>query len=73
MSETPAAEEAVLWRIAQVVKFSGLSRPFIYSLMRTGEFPKQVYITRGSVAWRASEVRAWVDNLKHTKPEEPPN
>ena len=39
---------------------TGLSRSGIYALMAKNEFPKPVRLGPQSVAWRQSEVQAWI-------------
>ena len=38
----------------------GLSRTTIYEMMKRGEFPKPIKITRKAVAWRESDINAWL-------------
>ncbi|HWU77507.1 MAG TPA: AlpA family phage regulatory protein, partial [Rhodanobacter sp.] len=46
-------------RILQVKQHIGLSRSQIYKMIGEGKFPRQVRLSRRSVAWRWSEVKAW--------------
>lgn len=50
-----------LLRRHQVEGLTGLSRSTIYRLANQGEFPRPVRLGQRSVAWRESEVRAWID------------
>ena len=54
-----AAPDRML-RVPDVVKLTGLHRSSIYRLERQGDFPKRVPLTKKTVAWRASEVAAWI-------------
>jgi prophage regulatory protein len=47
-------------RIPQVKQHIGLSRSQIYKMIGEGKFPRQVRLSRRSVAWRWSEVKAWM-------------
>jgi prophage regulatory protein len=38
----------------------GISTATLYRWCATGQFPKQVRIGPNTVAWRRSEVRAWL-------------
>jgi prophage regulatory protein len=49
-----------LLTIHQVIRRVGLSRNTIYSLIRKGEFPKQVKIGYSS-RWLESEIDTWMD------------
>ena len=47
-------------RLADVEFLTGLRRASIYALGKAGTFPKAVHITGYSVAWRKSELEAWM-------------
>ena len=47
-------------RIDEVVAKVGLSRPTIWRLERTGEFPKRRQLGKNSVAWLEEEVEEWM-------------
>ena len=49
-----------LWSIKIVKAKTGLSRASVYKYMEQGHFPRQRHLGPGRVAWRASEVRAWI-------------
>ncbi len=51
-----------LMRIRNVMETVGLARATIYSMVSKGEFPRQVQLGTRSVAWRASEIAAWIDS-----------
>ncbi|WP_297926376.1 AlpA family phage regulatory protein [Metallibacterium sp.] len=55
MSDTPA-----LLRMPQVLRATGLNRTRLYSLQRTGQFPRAVKISQRAVAWSSAEVEAWI-------------
>ena len=52
-----------LLRIKEVTKRVGLSRAYIYRLIKEGKFPKQVTIVEGSnsIAFVESEIQKWID------------
>ena len=49
-----------LWSVKVVRTKTGLSRASIYKYVEQGLFPRQRHLGPGRVAWRASDVRAWI-------------
>lgn len=49
-----------LLRLSDVLFVTGLGKTSVYAAMQTGSFPAAVRLTERSVAWRESEVIAWV-------------
>ena len=47
-------------RLPRVVELTGRSETRIYADIAEGTFPRQVKIGRRAVAWKASEVQAWI-------------
>ena len=54
-------------RIDDVVKFTGLSKPSIYRLMREGSFPRAVRLGERAVAWTINDLEQWAQNRPSTK------
>lgn len=54
----------ILIRLADVCKRTALSRSTIYLFIQQGTFPKQVKLGVRSVAWRSSDVDAWIDSRR---------
>jgi prophage regulatory protein len=52
--------EEELWSLPIVRAKTGLSRSTIYTYIASGMFPAQRRLGPRRVAWRASEVRAWI-------------
>jgi len=50
----------LLHRLGKVRETCGLSRTELYRQIRTGNFPKPVAIGLRAVAWRESDVQAWI-------------
>lgn len=51
-----------LLRLPAVCQLTGYGRSSIYSLVKQGKFPPSVRLAGGgAVAWKASEVRAWIE------------
>lgn len=53
-----------LLRINVVVFLTGLSRGVIYRRMDAGDFPLALRVHGKCVAWKESEVNAWIQNLQ---------
>ena len=54
------------FRIDDVVKFTGLSKPSIYRLMREGTFPRPVRLGERAVAWTINDLEQWAQNRPPT-------
>ena len=52
-----------LLRRPEVEGMTRLSRAAIYAKMKRGEFPAPVRLGSNSVAWRLSDVEAWIESL----------
>lgn len=52
-----------LLRRPQVEEMTGLSRSSIYAKIAEGTFPRPVQIGARAVAWRSSDIQAWMDSL----------
>lgn len=57
----PKAIDDELWNIKIVGYKTGLSRASIYKYIELGLFPRQRHLGPGRVAWRASDVRTWIE------------
>lgn len=55
-----AARQEKFIRFGSLAEIVGLSRTTIYRLEQQGQFPKRVKLGSNSVAWRMSEVLAWM-------------
>lgn len=47
------------WRDVRA-RVGDLSRATVWNLRRLGQFPQPVRVSRGRVAWRESDIDAWV-------------
>ena len=54
-------------RVGAVLALVGLSRASVYRLMDANQFPRPVQLSKGAVAWRASDVATWLRNRTSTK------
>ena len=57
-----------LLRIREVCALTGLSRATLYIMVRETTFPAPVRLRARAVAWRASEVRAWMESRPTATP-----
>ena len=53
--------DAILRRPA-VEQATGLTTSALYRLVKLGSFPQPVQITHGTVGWRQSMVREWIES-----------
>jgi prophage regulatory protein len=59
-----ASKAERLLRRPEVEERTGLSRSTLYDWMKRGEFPQPVKLGARIVAWRESDVTAWLENRK---------
>lgn len=50
-----------LLRRPEVENRTGLSRSTIYELVKEGRFPRPVKLGKRAVAWRESDIAAWIE------------
>jgi len=50
----------ILLRRPEVERITGLSRSTIYQWMKDNEFPHSVKLGKRLVAWRESDITAWL-------------
>jgi prophage regulatory protein len=55
-------------RIGDVVERVGLSRVSVWRRERDGDFPRRVKLGPNSVAWKESEIAAWMESRERTGP-----
>jgi len=54
--------DSALLRLPAVIALTGYQRSSIYALMKARKFPGSVRLAGGgAVAWRATEVREWIE------------
>ena len=54
-------------RIKQVAELTGLSRATIYNMEKAGTFLKKTPLGARAVAWRESEIAAWMESRQHVE------
>ncbi|MBU2982269.1 AlpA family transcriptional regulator [Lentibacter algarum] len=55
-------------RLPSVIASVGLSRSTIYAMMKDGEFPKPIKLSKRAVAWRENDIQNWLSD-RGVKPE----
>lgn len=60
------SEPDSLKRLPDVTLLTGLPKATIYRLEKLKQFPARVRLTERSVAWRHSDIVAWI-NARQTK------
>jgi prophage regulatory protein len=61
-AETEQAAPARLLAVKTVAGLTSLSRHSIYRLAKQGDFPTPVQVGPRRVAWRQSDVTAWLES-----------
>ncbi len=51
----------------EVCAMTSLSYPTIWRKVRAGEFPRPLQVSANRVAWRFTEVQAWIEKLAVAK------
>ncbi len=49
-------------RIPDVIKTVGLCKASIYNMMTRGEFPRPKRLSSRAVAWKLSDIQAWIES-----------
>ena len=49
-------------RLAGVTAKTGLRKTKLYELIKNGEFPQAIKLTKRAVGWLESEVDAWLES-----------
>ena len=55
-------------RIREVMVLTGLSRATLYLMVGERQFPAPVRLRARAVAWRASQIKNWMDNRPDATP-----
>ena len=62
MINETANKPAKLLRMVDVRERTGLSRSFIYELVKKGTFPRPFKLATRASVWVESEVNEWIEN-----------
>lgn len=65
---TGATTRPTIIRLPEVLQTVGLSRPTIYRLMKSGQFPQQVQLGVKAVGWLRAEVEHWIISRSQARP-----
>jgi prophage regulatory protein len=57
-----AAQSDQLLRLPQVEALVGLRKSSLYDLIKRGEFPQPVKLSRRAVCWPESAVQGWIQS-----------
>lgn len=60
--QVPSTYHERLLRINVVQQLTGIGRSTIYSRMACGDFPLAVRVHGNCMAWKESEINAWIDS-----------
>lgn len=61
MATGPHADSSRILRPREVATLVGLSRQTIWRLVRSGEFPAPIQLTRKSIGWKENHVMDWLE------------
>lgn len=62
-----AIELNIALRLPEVERASGLKRSRIAQLEALGKFPRRIKLSERAVAWRASDIAAWLESRRPAK------
>ena len=68
LATKPTAATSRLIRRPEVCGLTGLPKSTLYDYLASGAFPAPVRLSARSVAWRQSEVQAWIDSRISARP-----
>lgn len=57
-------EKQRLLRIKDVMRATGISKSYIYTLAKVGKFPKSIRLVKGgtAVCWLESDIHQWIED-----------
>ncbi len=64
---TEARQPDRLLALPDVEQVTGLKKTTIYGLIKKGEFPRPIRLTRRASRWPASQVQAWIADCIQAK------
>jgi prophage regulatory protein len=59
---TGSAGGEILYRKPAILMLTGMGQTWLYAEVKAGRFPKPLKIGSRAVAWRRSEVHAWLNS-----------
>lgn len=66
-ASTPKASTRLIRR-PELEAMTGLPKSTLYDYLKDGTFPAPVKLSARSVAWRLSEVEAWIESRQSARP-----
>lgn len=60
-------QEVTILRIDAVVAITGLPKPTIYRLVKSGKFPKPHKLAERCSGWKSIHIRHWLNNLQQVE------
>ncbi len=64
----PNVSPAIIIRLPEVRRRTGLGRATIYDFMRRGRFPSSIRLGGRSVGWIEAEIDNWVASCRRLQP-----
>lgn len=68
MSTEESTAKSRLVRRAEVLHLTGLPKSSLYNHLAAGTFPVPRKLSARSVAWKLSDVLAWIDSRQSSRP-----
>ena len=68
MSTEESTAKPRLLRRAEVLHLTGLPKSTLYDYLAKSAFPAPVKLSARSVAWKLSEVLAWIESRQSARP-----
>ena len=62
MSKNNQSEKTTLLSSREVMQILGVGRTTLWSMCKTGRFPRPLELSRTNIRWRNDEVMNWIDN-----------
>jgi prophage regulatory protein len=54
--------QITLLRLPAVLALTGLKKTTLYALIKRGEFPSPISLTKRTKAWPSNEIYGWIDS-----------
>ena len=49
-------------RLKKLISWLNVSRSFIYTQIKSGNFPAPIRLGQRAIAWRVQDVRSWIES-----------
>lgn len=64
MNAFPQNTDNRILRLDKVLPLIGMGRSWVYSAMKSGDFPHSVKLGARAIGWRQSDIDAWLSERK---------